>query len=223
MFSGIIEHVGRVISVSLRPQAMDLSVSTGFTDLSSGESISVNGVCLTVVKFTEKGNVDFHLSGETLSRTALGGLQPRQSVNLERAVALQTRLSGHIVQGHVDTIGTITQIEAQGNSHRLIVHLPQHLRRYIVEKGSITLNGISLTVNTIHEAGSHEARAGEDATFGISLMIIPHTWHHTDLSSLSVGAKMNVEVDVLAKYVETLMRFSPVGSSGSVYLGGGQS
>ncbi|QHI96197.1 riboflavin synthase [Aristophania vespae] len=205
MFSGIIECVGQVQQVSIREQAMDLVVKSHFKDLSLGESVAVNGVCLTVKDFTAEGSAQFHISGETLKRTNLGKLTEGRSVNLERAVSLNTRLSGHIVQGHVDGTGVLQAINKAGDSYALDLFLSQSLRRYVVEKGSITLNGISLTVNNIKDEAQYEGSEG----FVINLMIIPHTWEHTDLSTLSVGAELNVEVDVLAKYVETLCRFSP--------------
>ncbi|MXV36463.1 MULTISPECIES: riboflavin synthase [unclassified Saccharibacter] len=205
MFSGIIEHVGQVCAVTVRDQAMDLQIESHFTDLTEGESIAVNGVCLTATQFNDEGRVSFHLSGETLARTALGRLKKGASVNLERAVSLNTRLSGHIVQGHVDTIAVLTSVDKAGDSYKLHMFIPQELRRYVVEKGSITLDGISLTVNHLHDGQSHEGVQG----FEIGLMIIPHTWTHTDLSTLSVGDALNVEVDMMAKYVENLLRFSP--------------
>lgn len=205
MFSGIIERVGDVQSVSLRDRAMDVRIATHFTDLTEGESIATNGVCLTVTRFTPEGVADFHLSGETLARTALGDLVEGARVNLERAVSLNTRLSGHIVQGHVDAVGRLTYAAEAGESHHLRVFMPASLRRYVIEKGSITINGISLTVNEVHDDASHDGQEG----FEISLMIIPHTWTHTDLSTLAIGAKVNLEVDMMAKYVETLLRHTP--------------
>lgn len=207
MFSGIIERVGDVKAASLRDKAMDLRVASGFTDLEEGESIAVNGVCLTVMRFTPEGDADFHLSGETLDRTGLGALAEGARVNLERAVALQTRLSGHIVQGHVDGVGVLTRIEKVGDSHDLRIFLSQTLRRYVVEKGSITIDGISLTINALYDDAS--ALGGREKGFEIGLTIVPHTWTHTRLSSLAPGARVNVEVDVLAKYVETLMKYGP--------------
>lgn len=205
MFSGIIEHVGEVQSVSLRDKAMNMRIATHFTDLTEGESIATNGVCLTVTHFTPEGVADFHLSGETLARTSLGALTAGARVNLERAVSLHTRLSGHIVQGHVDGVGVLTHKEAAGDSHHLRIFMPAALRRYVIEKGSITINGISLTVNEIYEAIQHDGQQG----FEIGLMIIPHTWTHTDLSTLKNGARVNLEVDMMAKYIETLLRHSP--------------
>jgi len=184
---------------------MDLTVETGFPDLELGESVAVNGVCLTVETFDAAGVATFHLSGETLSRTPLDQLRAGSRVNLERAVAASTRLSGHIVQGHVDGVATLTSVEKAGDSYALRVFVPQALRQYVVEKGSITFDGISLTVNELHD----DITRGNQAGFEVGLTIIPHTWEHTNLSTLSVGDRMDVEVDVLSKYVENLLRFSP--------------
>ncbi|GBR51051.1 riboflavin synthase subunit alpha [Neokomagataea thailandica NBRC 106555] len=205
MFSGIIERLGTVRAVSLRDSAMDLTVDTHITDLELGESIAVNGVCLTVQSFDNTGIASFHLSGETLSRTPLGALTTGAFVNLERAVAASTRLSGHIVQGHVDGVAILTGHSHEGDSHVLRVFAPQDLRRYVVEKGSITFDGISLTVNALYDSITYDGLKG----FEVGLTIIPHTWEHTNLSSLTLNTKINVEVDVLAKYVENLVRFSP--------------
>lgn len=198
MFSGIIEHIGRVRAVETREQALVLQIATGLADLDLGESIAVNGVCLTVASFDAQGLADFYVSSETLDRTALGRVHSGTRVNLERASTPATRLSGHIVQGHVDGLGHVASIETEGESHRVRIALPERLRGYVVEKGSIALDGISLTVNALGTA--------EDGTFPIELMIIPHTWEHTGLSELETGDPINVEVDVLAKYVESLLR-----------------
>ena len=205
MFSGIIERLGTVKAVSLRDKAMDLTVETAFPDLELGESVAVNGVCLTVETFDAAGVATFHLSGETLSRTPLEQLKAGSRVNLERAVAANTRLSGHIVQGHVDNVATFASVEKSGDSYALRIFVPQALRQYVVEKGSITFDGISLTVNELHD----DVVRGNQSGFEVGLTIIPHTWDHTNLSSLTVGTRMNVEVDVLSKYVENLLRFSP--------------
>ncbi|GBQ99877.1 riboflavin synthase subunit alpha [Gluconobacter cerinus NRIC 0229] len=198
--------MGTVKAVSLRDKAMDLTVETGFPDLELGESVAVNGVCLTVETFDAAGVATFHLSGETLSRTPLEQLKAGSRVNLERAVAANTRLSGHIVQGHVDNVATFAGVEKSGDSYALRIFVPQALRQYVVEKGSITFDGISLTVNELHD----DVVRGNQSGFEVGLTIIPHTWDHTNLSSLTVGTRMNVEVDVLSKYVENLLRFSPI-------------
>jgi riboflavin synthase len=202
MFSGIIESLGRVRSVEPGDKAVRIVLDTGFADLVLGESVAVNGVCLTVTEFDAAGAAAFFVSPETLGRTSLGVLREGAQVNLERAVTPSTRLSGHIVQGHVDGTAILVSISAEGDARALVLELPDTLRRYCVEKGSIALDGISLTVNAIlPSAGPGRFGPGR---FGIALMIIPHTWEHTNLGTLTPGASVNVEVDVIAKYVEQL-------------------
>lgn len=195
MFSGIIDRLGKVTSARLEAGALTWRIASGYDDLELGESVAVNGVCLTVA--SRDGDVaEFFASSETLARTNLGTLRDGVKVNLERAVSLNTRLSGHLVQGHVDGIATLASVEKQSGAWKLAVDLPPALSRYCVEKGSIALNGISLTINSI------EDRA--DGALRIGLMIIPHTWEHTNLHGLTPGAPLNAEVDVMAKYVERL-------------------
>ncbi len=204
MFSGIIECLGRVRAIEPGERAMRIVLDTGLRDLALGESVSVNGVCLTVSAVDATGGAVFFVSPETLDRSSLGRLRERVAVNLERAVTPATRLSGHIVQGHVDGVATLLSIErvgeAGGEAWSLVLELPDALRRYCVEKGSIALDGISLTLNAIRPG----AEAGR---FEIALMIIPHSWTHTNLATLAPGAVLNVEVDVIAKYVEQLCRY----------------
>jgi riboflavin synthase len=201
MFSGIIESLGRVRAIEQGDKSVRLVLDTHLAGLTLGESVAVNGVCLTVTEFDAHGVAAFFASPETLDRTALGGLREGSRVNLERAVTPSTRLSGHIVQGHVDATATLVSVSAQGEGQQkawaLVLDLPVALRRYCVEKGSITLDGISLTLNAIMPS----AHVGQ---FSVSLMIIPHTWDHTNLGTMLPGAALNVEVDVIAKYVEQL-------------------
>ncbi|GAN67947.1 riboflavin synthase [Acetobacter orleanensis] len=196
MFSGIIESLGPVRKVEPGAQSVMLEVETGLRDVAEGESIAVNGVCLTATAPSANGLVQFFVSSETLDRTTLGALRVGSFVNLERAVTPATRLSGHIVQGHVDGTATFVESTPSGDAHRVVFEVPASLRRYMVEKGSITLDGISLTLN--------ELSAMQGDTFRIALMIIPHTWTHTNLGKLVLGDAVNVEVDVIAKYVEAL-------------------
>ncbi len=206
MFSGIIERLGHVAAVvpgqGPGQGDMRLDLRTGFPDLALGDSVAVNGVCLTVTRFDAEGSASFFASTETLSVTALGRLQPGDRVNLERAVTPATRLSGHIVQGHVDGVGTLQSVEPAGDAWSLRFSLPAGLRRYCVPKGSITLDGISLTLNRLDEP---EAENGEDR-FTVGVTVIPHTWEHTTLGGLRPRSPVNVEVDVMAKYVEQLLR-----------------
>ena len=197
MFSGIIAHVGRVEAVSEEGPARRLSLDTGFKDLTLGESVAVNGVCLTVVSHTPTGRADFFVSSETLARSNLAAIVAGAGVNLERAVSLDTRLSGHLVQGHVDGKGRLSAVEGDGEAFRLTFSLPTDLYPYCVEKGSIALNGISLTLNAVGVARA-------DGFFDIGITVIPHTWAHTNLQHCALGDDINVEVDVLAKYVERL-------------------
>ena len=203
MFSGIIERLGQVAAVVPGRDDVRLDLQTGFPDLELGESVAVNGVCLTVTRDTN-GLASFFASNETLAVTALGRLRTGDRVNLERAVTPSTRLSGHIVQGHVDAVGTLLSVEPAGDAWSLRFALPPRLRRYCVPKGSITLDGISLTLNRLDEPEA----AGTEG-FAIGVTIIPHTWEHTTLGGLRPDAPVNVEVDVIAKYVEQLCRTAP--------------
>lgn len=197
MFSGIIDRLGRVKSARHEKGALTCRIATGYDDLALGESVAVDGVCLTVAAL-DGNEAEFFASGETLARSNLGGLRESVQVNLERAVSLATRLSGHLVQGHVDGVAVLASVEEQAGAWRLAVDLPQHLSRYCVEKGSIALNGISLTINSMEKKSGGGLRLG--------LMIIPHTWEHTNLHGLAPGDPLNAEVDVMAKYVERLCR-----------------
>ncbi len=196
MFSGIIEKLGRV-SV-WKPQATQLvcTLDTGFADLDLGESVAVNGVCLTVAELVGGGNATFFVSNETLDKTNLGKISKGDVLNLERSVKLETRLSGHLVQGHVDGKARFIGLTQEGDSRKLGFELPNALARYCVTKGSIALNGISLTINELTVVDSETTR--------LFVTIIPHTWEHTNLHNLKSGDAINVEVDVIAKYVERL-------------------
>ncbi|MFT9398649.1 riboflavin synthase [Acetobacter sp.] len=196
MFSGIIESLGHVLKADAGDQSLVIDVDTGLKDIAEGESIAVNGVCLTAVEPAATGHARFFISSETLDRSTLGALKAGSSVNLERAVTPATRLSGHIVQGHVDGTARYAACTPSGDARRVVFDVPETLRRYMVEKGSITLDGISLTLNEIEPV--------QNGVFTIALMIIPHTWTHTTLGSLAIGDAVNVEVDVIAKYVEVL-------------------
>ncbi|AVF02372.1 MULTISPECIES: riboflavin synthase [Devosia] len=195
MFSGIIEKRARVSLAAPNGGSQEIELESGWPDLSLGESIAVNGVCLTVTQFDGAGRARFFISPETLARTNLGGLAVGQYANLERAVTLDTRLSGHLVQGHVDGLARLVErVEADG-AYKHVFVLPDALGRYCVEKGSIALNGISLTINDLDQ---------RDGGVAVLVTIIPHTWEHTNLNTLAIGDDVNVEVDVMAKYVERL-------------------
>jgi riboflavin synthase len=187
VFTGIVEARGRVDRSGAR-----LTVETAIPDARVGESVAVSGVCLTVVE-AEEAVLSFDLAGETLDRTTLGALRPGDPVNLERPVTLATRLGGHLVQGHVDGVGTVESVEgAAGGGAVMRIRPPEELVRYIVEKGSIAVDGVSLTV-----------ASAADGTFAVSL--IPHTLSATTLGARRAGDGVNLEVDVLAKYVEGLL------------------
>ncbi len=195
MFSGIVEKLARVSAAAHDGATLVLEIETQFGDLELGESVAVNGVCLTVVEFSSSGLAKFFVSPETTARSNLGRITVGGRVNLERAVRLETRLSGHLVQGHVDGQGVLQSVIPEGGAYLLRLDLPESLGRYCVEKGSIALNGISLTLNSVE-------KQPEGCVIGLT--IIPHTWDHTNLNTLKPGDPLNVEVDVIAKYVESL-------------------
>lgn len=195
MFTGIILAVGKIAAIGRRAGDCQLKIDTGklsLTDVALGDSIAVNGVCLTAV---ELGAHYFcaDVSNETLSRSILNTATVGTLVNLELALTPSTRMGGHIVSGHVDGIGTVTEKKADGNSYRFTVKAPDNLAKYIAEKGSICINGISLTVNEV-----------KGATFSVN--IVPYTLKDTTLGSAKVGTEVNLEVDLLARYMERLMQ-----------------
>jgi riboflavin synthase len=196
MFSGIIETVSSVLAVRTEGSSRRLTLDTGFDDLSLGESIAVNGVCLTVTAFDAAGRADFFVSPETLARSNFGAVKAGGVVNLERSVTLETRLSGHLVQGHVDGKAQLVSVTRDGDARLVAFSLPADLYGFCVEKGSIALNGTSLTLNAVGPRAN--------GRFDVAITLIPHTWDHTNLNALAVGEEVNVEVDVLAKYVERL-------------------
>jgi riboflavin synthase len=189
MFTGLVESIGRVRSLDRRGDAARLTLETPLAaGLSLGESLAVNGCCLTITS-TDGDSACFDLLGETLARTNLGGLASGARVNLERALRADGRFGGHFVQGHIDTTTEVLSAETKGADLNLIIALPEAGARYLIEKGSIAVNGVSLTV----------ASLGEDR-FG--LWIIPHTLQETNLGDLRAGSPVNLEYDMLAKYAE---------------------
>jgi len=190
MFTGIVEEVGSVVNIS--DNGMTVQAEKVMSDLKLGDSIAVNGACLTAVSLSgSEFSVD--LSPETMRRTSLGDLSAGGSVNLERALSASDRMGGHIVQGHVDGTGRITSTKEDGDSIIFRVRTPARLMPYIVEKGFIAVDGISLTVVKV-------------ATSSFTLAVIPYTLRNTNLETLSVGARVNLEADILAKYVENLLK-----------------
>jgi riboflavin synthase len=197
MFTGIIEKTGSVLSAAARPDGLGLWIATGFSDLVLGESVAVNGACLTVASLGAGGEAQFFLSRETLDRTSLAqAAQVGSRLNLERALRADARLSGHIVQGHVDGVGSLEAVTQDGECYRLRFRVPLPLSRYCVEKGSIAIQGVSLTLNALSAPKAEPA--------WVEVMIIPHTWQHTTLCDLEPGAPVNIEVDILAKHLEKL-------------------
>jgi riboflavin synthase len=189
MFTGIVTDIGRVRSVrqTERDRRYEIETAWDTSGIDLGASISHAGCCLTV---TEKGPGWFavEVSGETLSKTTLGDWREGHSVNLERAAKLGDELGGHIVSGHVDGLGRVVSVTPEGGSHRIDIEAPAPLHRYIAAKGSITVDGVSLTVNAV-----------EGQVFGLN--IIPHTWQATTLGGLKAGDAVNLEIDMLARYL----------------------
>lgn len=193
MFTGIVEEVGTVAALERRNGSAMLTVAceTVIGDARVGDSISVNGVCLTITKLGRGFAAD--LMGETVDRTALAGLAPGAQVNLERALRADARLGGHLVQGHVDGVAEILAVEPHHEWTVMRFSLPPALARYVVEKGSITVDGVSLTVMAV-----------DADAFAVGL--IPHTLAVTSIGSREVGDRVNLEVDVIARYVERIIK-----------------
>ncbi len=191
MFTGIVEELGEVAGIEYLGDAAMLTIRGGATDTAPGESISVNGVCLTVTGISG-GTFTADVMGETLGRSGLGALTPGAQVNLERSVRLADRLGGHIVQGHVDATATILSRTPSTRWDQVRIGLPATISRYVVEKGSIAVDGISLTVSALGEAW-------------FEVCLIPETLSRTTLGAKQPGDSVNLEVDVLAKYVEKLL------------------
>jgi riboflavin synthase len=205
VFTGIIDKVGKISNVEDRRGQRIITIQTGWKDLVLGESVATNGVCLTVTEASPQGDARFFVSEESLERSNLQKFEIGTLVNLERAMTLEKRISGHIVQGHVDITATLVNILAGPDHHKLTFAFDPKYGRYCVEKGSIALNGVSLTINS--------QQATKQGEFLVSVLIIPFTWKHTNFSELTIGAQVNVEVDVMAKYVERLcQQFIPPSS-----------
>lgn len=197
MFTGIVGDLGTVqlIGPTEAGARVVLDAPKTASGLSVGDSVAVNGVCLTAVQVSDRGfAVD--VIHESLSRTALGELEVGDAVDLERPMAGEGRFDGHIVQGHVDGVGTVAAVTPEGEAKRLSISIPDALARYIVEKGSVAVDGVSLTITAV-------SALDEPSWFEVAL--IPHTLEVTVLGKRAVGDRVNIEVDVLAKYVERLM------------------
>jgi len=200
MFTGIVAAVGTITSVSPLGKDADagvrLTVDAGdlpMADVTIGDSIALNGACMTVISKTETG-FEVDVSRESLSRTV--GLDASGEVNLEKALTLADRLGGHLVSGHVDGLGVVRRFEPVGESMELVIDAPKELAKYLVYKGSIVVNGVSLTVNRISDT---------EAGCEFAINLIPHTVAVTTLKHLKVGGKVNLEVDLIARYVERML------------------
>ncbi len=192
MFTGLVEATGSVLSLESKGEQARLTLDLPFAaELAPGDSVAVNGCCLTVAELSANGTA-FDLLAQTLKVTSLGVLATGSVVNLERAMMVGDRFGGHFVQGHVDSTGIVTRLETNGQDHIVGVSLPPEIHRLCIDKGSLTLDGISLTI----------AELGAD---GAVFWITPHTWEHTHLKTAKVGQAMNLEVDMLAKYVDKLL------------------
>jgi riboflavin synthase len=193
MFTGLIEEVGRVLWIRAGEQGVELEIAAEISEkVRTGDSVSVNGCCLTVTAH-RAGQITFDLLGETLERTNLKNLRRDSLINLERPLRADSRLGGHFVQGHVDCVSEVFTFEPVEKDHRLTVKLPGEFARFVAYKGSIAVNGISLTVAEV---------SAEDFT----VWIIPHTLRSTNLQEMEKSALVNLEFDILAKYVERMVR-----------------
>jgi riboflavin synthase len=213
MFTGLVETTGILRRRSGKPVARAF-IETDIGPLTLGESISVNGACLTVDRIVEKG-FEADMSSETLSRTTLGSLRLPSRVHLERATPLGGRMGGHMVLGHVDGVATVAAVSPIGDATRFEVRAPSELARYVAPKGSIAIDGVSLTVNEVSPAS-----AGD---FRFDVMLVPHTIDKTILRDLAPGAPVNIEVDVLARYVARQLEIGahpPHAKAGSIGAAG---
>ncbi len=194
MFTGIIEETGRIASVEIRGKGRHFTVlcKRVLDDIKPEDSLAVNGVCLTVTAITEK-TVKLAAVPETIKKTNLGKLTAGASVNLERALPMGGRLGGHLVQGHVDDVVTVRSVYSQGESRIMEFVVPAGLSPYIIDKGSVALNGVSLTV-------------AEKTGHTIRIAVIPYTWENTILRELKIGDSVNLEVDLISKYVESILK-----------------
>ncbi len=202
MFTGLVESTGRISFVRRQGQGLDLSVEVRSLqgDLAIGDSVSLSGCCTTVTRLSG-GRAEFHMTRETLERTWFDRAEAGTVVNLERCLTPTTRLGGHIVQGHVDGMGEVAALEGRSDGTDLVIRVPPQIERYMVEKGSLAIDGVSLTI----------ARIQGDR---ITIALIPHTMEVTTLGKLRLGSRVNLEVDILAKYVEKLLGQAPGEAAG---------
>ncbi len=204
MFTGIIEAVGTIQAIEAKGGDVRMHIHTGKLDLSDvklGDSIATNGVCLTAIELPGDGYVA-DVSAETLARTTLARLKMGTPVNLEKALTPTTRLGGHLVSGHVDGVGEVVSRTAIGRSIKFVIRAPNELAKYIAHKGSVCIEGISLTVNAVNGAE-------------FDLNIVPHTLQETTLQHLNVGSPVNLEVDLIARYLERLLMGDQAADAGA--------
>lgn len=204
MFTGIIQSVGQVSALEPKGDDLRVRIQTGKLELDNvqlGDSIAVNGVCLTVIDLPGDG-FWADVSGETIKRTGFASIQVGSRTNLEKALTPNTHLGGHLVSGHVDGVGEVTQRYNDGRSVRFHIKAPDELAKYIAEKGSITVDGISLTVNAVNGAE-------------FELNIVPHTLQETTMGDFVVGTRVNLEVDIIARYLERLLLGDKAAESGT--------
>ena len=193
MFTGLIEEIGSINSITQISGGIQIKIAASkiLDDLKIDDSVAINGICLTVTKIENDGFIA-EAVGVTLDKTTISKLYKGYVVNLERAVRLSDRLGGHLVQGHVNGIGTIAKVEKLGDNYFLEVSVPDNLTKYLIDEGSIAVDGISLTIASLKNTK-------------VGLSIIPHTWDNTNLAKKTVGDKVNIETDVIAKYIEKLI------------------
>jgi riboflavin synthase len=199
MFTGIIEATGKIASIQSKEGDSLIKISANNLDMSDvrlGDSIAVNGVCLTVIKFNES-EFTADVSAETLSRSTFRDCKVGAVVNLEKALLANSRLGGHMVSGHVDGIGEVIKRYQDARSWRFVIKAPKEISHYIAEKGSITIDGISLTVNSLKDNGLMGSE--------FDVNIVPHTIQETSMSTFNVGTQLNLEVDLIARYLERLL------------------
>ena len=193
MFTGIIEEIGKIVKTTPIAGGLSIKIEANkiLSDISVNDSICMDGICLTVTNFDDAG---FWIDavGATLEKTTFASVKTSSSVNLERSVRLNNRLGGHLVQGHVNGVGTISEIQKLGENYSLKINVPESLERYLIKEGSIAINGISLTIADIYKNV-------------VSISIIPYTWQNTNLKFKKINDLVNIEIDILAKYVEKLL------------------
>lgn len=203
MFTGLVEATGTITKITNLGDQSRYEIAIPFaSELALGDSVATNGCCLTVSELAE-GTASFDLLHQTLKVTSLGSLKVGSTVNLERALLPTQRLGGHFVQGHVDATGTLIDLSTHGQDHRLEISLPPNIHKYCIDKGSIAIDGISLTIAEL-KAPADDCE-GEQALASAVFWITPHTFRETHLHTLEIGSPINLEADLLAKYTEKLL------------------